>query len=306
MKTVIAGLSVSLLLILFSVANYHPLVDVAVMKDKYSYSESRFIEVNGSAVHYYEKGLGDTLVLLHGNGGNMHHFMPIMDELSKHYRVIVPDYLGHGLTGVNENNDFSNGAFISFFEAFFDKLELDTFHIAGHSMGGYWTLQYAQRHPERISKIVLIDAYGGICADQEYGTFFIPENLPLAETFSSYIFPKFMVRSELQKNVYLPDSISDTLVTTHHDLMSIKGNRMYRKHFFGFDHPRAEIDGSKLDHPIYMLWGEQDSVHNLCEADNLRSRLTVQGVTILKNVGHTPMIENPIETQSTVLGFLAD
>ncbi len=306
MKTKIAGILAFFSFIAFLLSHYYPLVDVAVMKEKYSYSESRFVDVNGMSVHYYEKGAGETLVLLHGNGGNMHHYMPIMDELSKHYRVIAPDYLGHGLTGANKNSDFSNEAFIAFFEAFFDKLELDAFHIAGHSMGGYWTLQYAQKHPKRIRKIVLIDAYGGICPDQEYGPLFIPENLPLAETFSRYIFPKFLVKSELQNNVYLPVSVSDALVTTHHDLMSIKGNRMYRKHFFGFDHPRSEIDGSKLDHPIYMLWGEQDSVHNLCEANNLKSRLTVQDVTILKNVGHIPMIEKPVDTQNTLLGFLAD
>ncbi len=306
MKTKIAGILAFFTFTFFLLSHYYPLVDVAVMKEKYSYSESRFIDVNGMNVHYYEKGAGETLVLLHGNGGNMHHYMPIMDELSKHYRVIVPDYLGHGLTGANSDNDYSNRAFITFFETFFDALELDSFHMAGHSMGGYWTLQYAQKHPARINKIVLIDAYGGICPEQEYGIPFIPENLPMAETFSRYIFPKFIVKSELENNVFSPESITDSLISTHHDLMSIKGNRMHRKHFFGFEHPRGEIDGSKLNHPIYMLWGEQDLVHNLCEAKNLKSRLTVKDAAFLKDVGHIPMIENSVETQKILLSFLGD
>jgi len=306
MKKIMTGLLASLILAVFLLTNYYPLVDVAVMKDKYSYSESKFINVNGINVHYYEKGVGETLILLHGNGGNMHHYMPIMDELSKHYRVIVPDYLGHGLTGANSDNDYSNRAFIAFFETFFDELKLDTFHMAGHSMGGYWALQYAQKHPQRVEKIVLIDAYGGICPEQQYGIPFIPENLPMAEILSRYIFPKFIVKSELENNVFLPESISNALVTTHHDLLSIKGNRMHRKHFFEFEHPREEIDGSNLDHPIYMLWGEQDLVHNLCEAKNLMSRLTIKDAAFLQDVGHIPMVENPVQTQRLLVGFLGD
>ena len=202
----------SFLSVLLVVYSYHPEVNLEVMKKKYQYSDSKYVNVNGLWVHYYEKGAGDTLLLLHGNGGNIHHFDEITEALSQHFKVISLDYLGHGLTGADPALDYSNQNMLGFLEDFFDTLNLGKVHIAGNSMGGYWAMLYAQEHPENIEKIVLLDAYGGICPDSDYGTHFMPENLPFAETITSYLFPRFVVRSEFEKNVYSADSATDALV----------------------------------------------------------------------------------------------
>jgi len=294
----------SFLSVLLVVYSYHPEVNLEVMKKKHQYSDSKYVNVNGLWVHYYEKGAGDTLLLLHGNGGNIHHFDEITEALSQHFKVISLDYLGHGLTGADPALDYSNQNMLAFLEDFFDTLNLGKVHIAGNSMGGYWAMLYAQEHPENIEKIVLLDAYGGICPDTDYSAHFMPENLPFAETITSYLFPRFVVRSEFEKNVYSAASATDVLVDLHYDMFSITGNRMYRKYFFQYEHPRDSIDGGKLTQPILMLWGEKDAVHNLCEANNLVSRLDPERFTVLKEVGHLPMLESPRMVEKSMLDFL--
>ena len=293
-----------LIAVLFVVYSYHPEVDLEEMKAKYQYPESKYVNVNGLWVHYYEKGEGDTLLLLHGNGGNIHHFDEITEALSQYFKVIVLDYLGHGLTGPDPALDYSNKNMLLFLEGFFDTLNLGRVHIAGNSMGGYWAMLYAQKHPENIEKIVLLDAYGGICPGADYTAHFMPENLPFAETVTAYVFPRFIVQSEFEKNVYSSASATDELVDLHYDMFSIKGNRMYRKYFSQYEHPRGSIEGGKLTQPILMLWGEKDSVHDLCEANDLVSRLNPERFTVMKGIGHLPMLENPRMVEKSMLDFL--
>ncbi len=294
----------SLLSAFLVVYSYHPEVNLEVMKKKYQYSNSKYVNVNGLWVHYYEKGAGDPLLLLHGNGGNIHHFDEITEALSQHFKVISLDYLGHGLTGADPALDYSNQNMLAFLEGFFDTLNLGKVHIAGNSMGGYWAMLYAQEHPENIEKIVLLDAYGGICPESDYGTHFMPENLPFAETITSYLFPRFVVRSEFEKNVYSTNSATDELVDLHYDMFSITGNRMYRKYFSQYEHPRDVIKGGSLTQPILMLWGEKDAVHNLCEANDLVNRLDPERFMVMKGVGHLPMLESPRMVEKFMLDFL--
>ena len=306
MKVKISIIALLALLVLGFYGAYNPAADISEVIEKYRYPESQFINISGLNVHYYEKGHGDeTLVFLHGNGANTRHYDELIDKLSLHYRVVIMDYLGHGLTGAIDNN-FSNQAFIHFFETFFDHLGLNQFHIAGHSMGGYWSLLYAQKNARRIKKILLISSYGGICENRSYDSFFVPEQIPFMETLSRYFFPRFMVEKTLKSYVYNSDSISEKMVSTHFDLMSIRNNRSYRKYFFSHPHMRTAIDDFKFQHDIYLLFADKDRVHDLCELENLKSRFPIKSMKILENTGHLAAIEKPQETAEILLQFLRD
>ena len=79
--------------------------------------------------------------------------------LSAHYRVIAPDWPGYGRSEGPEE-PATTGFYIDFLEGLADALELDSFHLAGFSMGGGVALGFALENPERVRKLVLIDAYG--------------------------------------------------------------------------------------------------------------------------------------------------
>lgn len=111
--------------------------------------------------HYLEAGEGTALVLLHGSAidSSLLSYGPSLPGLARHYRVIAPDWPGYGKSerpvralGITD--------YVRFLEAFLDALGLERIHLAGFSMGGGAALGFALEHPERVGKLVLVDAYG--------------------------------------------------------------------------------------------------------------------------------------------------
>ncbi|WP_413288331.1 alpha/beta fold hydrolase [Bdellovibrio sp. HCB337] len=105
-------------------------------------------------ITFRERGQGPILILLHGFGGSVHHWESCAEELSKHYRVVVPN-LSH--------------LFMSTDRIFF-TVQVETIahfirsnfpgqkvHIAGLSFGAALTWALSRQHPGLIEKIILIN-----------------------------------------------------------------------------------------------------------------------------------------------------
>jgi pimeloyl-ACP methyl ester carboxylesterase len=189
-----------------------------------------------------------------------------------------------------------------FFESFFDALGLDRFHVAGNSFGGYLGMQYAQLNPERVNKIILLGAYGGMCPDRDYsgGKGFVLEDIPGVGLVSQYLFPTFIIKTQMQHFFYDSNAITEKLLQDTRNSYSVEGNRTYRR----YEHPRGIIKRSQLPHQVLGIWGKHDKTHDLCEAKNLLSRINSQGLVVLDKTGHLPMIENPQGVSKAMLDFL--
>ena len=59
-------------------------------------SELKYLDLHGDRVAYREAGAGEALLLIHGMGGSSATWKAVLPELSKRYRVVAPDLLGHG------------------------------------------------------------------------------------------------------------------------------------------------------------------------------------------------------------------
>ena len=117
-------------------------------------------QVDGRSVSYVRVGQGQPLVLLHGFtlGHSTLTYGPSIEPLSQHFEVIAPDLPGYGssepLPTPHGTDDY-----ISFLESFLDTLGLEEIHLVGFSKGGGISLGFALRHPERVSKLVLVSSY---------------------------------------------------------------------------------------------------------------------------------------------------
>ncbi len=123
--------------------------------------QDRFLSVKGLRTHVLTAGAGAPLVLLHGSALDSARltYGGSVAALSAHYRVIAPDWPGYGRSEGPKGAATTN-FYIDFLEGLADALELDTFYLVGFSMGGGVALGYALKHPKRVRKLVLIDAYG--------------------------------------------------------------------------------------------------------------------------------------------------
>lgn len=113
--------------------------------------------------HYIERGSGEPLFLLHGNGEDGSYFVHQLEPFAKHFRVLAPDTRGHGQTPRGEA-PFTIRQFAADLLAFMDLHDIRQAHLLGFSDGGNIALVFALLHPERVGKLILnganLDASG--------------------------------------------------------------------------------------------------------------------------------------------------
>ena len=104
--------------------------------------------------HYIEKGFGEPLILLHGNGEDLTYFEQQMEAFSPHFRVIAIDTRGHGNTprGVAP---FTIRQFADDLLGFMDANKIEKANILGFSDGGNIAMIFAMKHPERVNRLIL-------------------------------------------------------------------------------------------------------------------------------------------------------
>lgn len=105
--------------------------------------------------HFYiEKGQGEPLVLLHGNGGDCGYFKHQIEPFSKFYHVYALDTRGHGKTP-RGGQPFTIRQFAEDLRGFLDERGIDRAHLLGFSDGGNIAMVFALRYPERVGKLIL-------------------------------------------------------------------------------------------------------------------------------------------------------
>ena len=110
-----------------------------------------------------EKGEGEPLILLHGNGESSDYFVHQMDYFSKKYHVIALDTRGHGRSP-RGRAPFTIRQFAEDLREFMDMYHIERANILGFSDGGNIALVFALKYPKRVGKLVLnganLDASG--------------------------------------------------------------------------------------------------------------------------------------------------
>ena len=105
--------------------------------------------------HFYvEKGQGDPLILLHGNGEDHTYFDHQIDVFAQHYHVYALDTRGHGQTP-RGTRPFTIRQFADDLLAFMDARHIERAHLLGFSDGGNIAIIFAIRYPERVDRLIL-------------------------------------------------------------------------------------------------------------------------------------------------------
>src|SRR5208337_168542 len=103
-------------------------------------------------------GAGPLLVLLHGAGDQAGTWNKVAPELKRHFQLVIPDLAGHGesdpVAGV-----LSLGTLLTALEQVLDAVPWRDapLALAGNSLGAWVAMLYAQKHPQRVTRVILID-----------------------------------------------------------------------------------------------------------------------------------------------------
>ena len=113
------------------------------------------ITTDQGIVHYEVYGRGKPVILLHGWLGSWGLWQETMGYLGKYYRTYALDFWGFGESG-KQRGTYAIQDFVSLVKQFMDQLGISRAPLVGHSMGGTVSLSVAIRHPERVSKVVVV------------------------------------------------------------------------------------------------------------------------------------------------------
>lgn len=115
----------------------------------------KFIDIDGRPLFYRVTGAGEPVVLLHGFAEDGTIWQHQVDALQAKYQLIVPDLPGSGRSGMSQDMSME-GLAAAVNQIITDELPgNEPFVMIGHSMGGYITLAFAEKYPERLKGIGL-------------------------------------------------------------------------------------------------------------------------------------------------------
>ncbi len=279
-------------------------IPFAQLKAKYANEASRFIDIDGLLVHYRDEGTGPTLILLHGILSSLHTWDGWVEELKDRFRLIRLDLPGYGLTGPNQDHDYRLSSYGVFLSKFLEKLGLEKFHIAGNSLGGEIAWQFALAHPDKIDKLILIDALG-------YRPDKIPRLIrdvqtPVIKDAFKFMTPRFLVRDIIRQVYGNKGKVTPKLVERYRELSMREGNReaFVVRANTPWETNYHMIKG--IRNPTLILWGAEDIWMHPDHAEHFFNDIENAELIVYEDVGHMPMEEIPEQTAEDAVPFLLE
>lgn len=262
---------------------------------------AKVVEVDGHRVHYVEGGEGEAVLLLHGIFAEKDHWVEFARGLTPAYRVIAPDLPGHGASTRLEDEPYTYEAQVRRLHALVEQLGIESFHVAGSSMGGTIAALYALEHPDRVRSVAFIGAPHGIRtpqpseADDRIAAGEIPLIARSPAEFERMMDLLFARRPFLPRPIVL--DAERRAVERAASNVRLWQEQRSQAHLLHAELPR-------LVHRSLTLWGEEDRVFHRSGAEAVRRMLPGGVVEVLPGVGHLPMMERPRETAARYRRFL--
>ncbi|TXI39454.1 MAG: alpha/beta fold hydrolase, partial [Mycobacterium sp.] len=251
------------------------------------------------------------ILLLHGMAGSSQTWRSVIRPLSRKYRVIAPDLLGHG-SSAKPRSDYSLGAFAVLLRDLLDELGVARATVVGHSLGGGVAMQFVYQHPDYCERLVLIGS-GGLGPDVGWTLRLL--SAPGAELIMPIIAPQPVltagekVRSWVAKmgiesprggeiwNAYSSFSDAETRQAFLRTLRSVVDYRGQAVSALNRLNVRADM-------PIMAIWGEQDAIIPVQHAYAALEARPDARVEVMPGVGHFPQVERPTEVVDLIDDFI--
>jgi len=254
---------------------------------------------NGVTLAYQETGSGaQTIVLLHGFCGSSAYWNKVLPILSRTYHVIAVDLRGHGDSAAPEE-PYTMERFAEDLALAADRLGLTAFHLFGHSLGGYVTLAFAEKHADRLGSFGLIHSSGypddeAARANRDKGAESIRENG--LEPFIKSLVPKLFAPGHvaaMPAEVQLAKEIGAGTKPTG-AIRTLQGmrDRTDRNHVL-----------RETSLPVLLVAGEEDQIISP-EKTFTASGTNVKQVR-MAGVGHMGMLEAPEQLSENIVRFLS-
>jgi pimeloyl-ACP methyl ester carboxylesterase len=267
-------------------------------------ASGRFTRVGAAEVWYRVDGEGPWLVCLHGFPTSSRDWMWLLPLLSGHYRILIFDFPGYGLSDKDPARDFSLLSQCDVLEALCASLGIEDFHLLAHDMGNSVACELLYRieqaeTPLSLHSVTLLN--GGVYMDlhQPLPTQRLlrsPILGPLTARLSSYR----VFRHQYPRVYAQPEDFDE----------SHRGGLKILARIAGYMKERERMGErwtgplERLRIPLQLIWGWEDAIAVSEIAQRLSRRNPCAQLIELPSVGHYPQLEAPERTAAAVVRFI--
>jgi len=275
-------------------------------------TNSNFITINDTKIHYIEKGSGSNcLIFLHGFGGGWFSYRFNLDFFADNgFKVYAIDFKGFGFSERKIDSDYSYKSQAELVSNFIIEKKLKNIVLIGHSMGGQIALitfdLLHKKGLDVVKKIILIDSVG---IDGNFNSIL---KIFLNQSFIDILYLNLIVNkqrfTEIFSSAYFnKDKISDEWINFYLTPFKVKNTNKVYLSLIKTQKP-YDISGilSKMDLPVLIIWGGNDSWINLENAYKFNNYVKSSKLVIIPQAGHLPMEEKPEIFNDIVVNFLTD
>ena len=238
---------------------------------------SHFLAMDGLRYHYLDEGEGQPVVMLHGNPSWSFYYRNLVLRLRSSFRCIVPDHMGCGFSDKPQDDryDYTLERRVDDLDRLLDHLGIrQNITLVLHDWGGMIGMTWAARHPERVSRLVILNTAAfhlpkeksfplplRICRDTVFGALLVRGCNAFSLAASFVCCTKNRMSAELRAAYRMPyDSWRNRIATLRfvQDIPLRQGDRNY-------DLITSVDEHLHLFHrlPMLICWGERDFVFDV-------------------------------------------
>lgn len=290
-------------------------ISVSELTARYALSDSRFIEIMGTRIHYIDVGQGPVVVLTHGSSSSLRTFAPMIERLSRHYRVIAWDEPNMGLSGAPPQSLFEKPLYpVLVLEALLARLNVGHANLAGVSSGGAISFYYAARNPDKVDRLILSNTPTGRADGKGMALSAalareLAASTPAKGRKSKIFRPRSYWRAYFDFYTGEPWRADERMVDEYYDMNRRPPAADRLAIVDALDNAALTADAlARVKVPVLLVWGARDPVLPVPSAAMLRDALVNAQVStlILPDVGHYPPLEAPERFGDIIDSFLAE
>ena len=269
------------------------------------------IQVETYRLCYVVKGKGEPIVLIHGYGAGMWVWEKQMDALSKNHQVFAVDLLGHGFSD-RPKIEYTPETYVRSLKCFMEGVGIEKAVLIGNSMGGGISWWMAVSFPERVKKLILIDAAPPDVLDQIQNDSFRMlvevKNLPLLPYLIIASRDRESIKGVLEECISERSLITPGIIDRAFQLLRVRGTTWALASTFkhATDALRFKESLSLIPHPTLVIWGEQDLIFPVTVGEKLHRIIPRSILRTIPQSGHIPMWETPEAVNPILLSFLRE
>ncbi|MGL5940144.1 MAG: alpha/beta fold hydrolase [Waterburya sp.] len=258
------------------------------------------VTVGNGTLFYNQVGIGRTIFLLHGLFADKEQWEGMMCRLSQEgYRAIAIDLPGYGNSTGFTVRDYVLENQVILIHEFMERLKIDSFDLAGSSMGGTIATLYIQRYPEQVRSLALIGSPLGVIgwANSVRESIFEGVNPFIPITKEQFDLEMSLLFVEPPS---IPDSVKTEKVKDY-----ITRNRHYQQIWDIVNlYDDVFCQKAPVRLPTLVIWGKEDRIYDLRGVDQLQNCISSSQIIQLPKAGHLLLMENAADAASEYISFL--